>query len=355
MAASSGSDGLAFYSFINLANLPSEWGTGEKLHQVHDIATDTRITKGLGFATGASAVLCLLKLVLYFISGGSLIVLASFFDSAVDTAVSAMNRKISVIARTRADVSHPFGHGGYEVVGAVIQGALIVFLAAMLFRESFSGLFTQAQRDLSLDHMLFSAGMLVIGALGGALIHARLDRVYSDVKGDQGRSLAVESDMAHYAGDVGLNLIGALGLVAVWYTEWVFIDDALGFVAGFWLLKTAYPLLRNSFEDIVHKEVSIEMQQRLADLIVSSSPEVVGFHQLRTRQLGPDVFIDFHLKLADHLSLKKAHDIGDSVVANIKSEYPNADVIVHLDPESERDQVPWKPRYELNDEGLKGK
>ena len=40
-------------------------------------------------------------------------------------------------------------------------------------------------------------------------------------------------------------------------------------------------------------------------------------------------------------------EIGDKVEANIKRIIPRADLIVHLDPDSEEDQIPWEPQYKI--------
>ena len=53
------------------------------------------------------------------------------------------------------------------------------------------------------------------------------------------------------------------------------------------------------------------------------------------------------MKLPGSLTLEQAHEIGDKVEANIKRIIPRADLIVHLDPDSEEDQIPWEPQYKI--------
>src|SRR5476651_2046533 len=92
-------------------------------------------SKTLVFAAAFSAILAVIKLVGFFYSG-SLIVLASFFDSLSDTASSLINNFIYRKSLASADKEHPFGHGGFEVIGALIQGLLIAFFSASVFIES---------------------------------------------------------------------------------------------------------------------------------------------------------------------------------------------------------------------------
>jgi ferrous-iron efflux pump FieF len=65
---------------------------------------------------------------------------------------------------------------------------------------------------------------------------------------------------------------------------------------------------------------------------------VKGMHRLRTRSLGPNRFVDFHLKLPNNIRLIEAHEIGYRIEDVIKKSIPGVDVLMHLDPESEPDE-----------------
>jgi ferrous-iron efflux pump FieF len=61
-------------------------------------------------------------------------------------------------------------------------------------------------------------------------------------------------------------------------------------------------------------------------------------HRLRTRTLGPNRFVDFHLKLPNNMPLIEAHEIGYKIEAAIRKAIPGVDVLMHLDPEAEPDE-----------------
>lgn len=56
-------------------------------------------------------------------------------------------------------------------------------------------------------------------------------------------------------------------------------------------------------------------------------------HDLRTRKSGTNSFIQLHLDLAVDISLLRAHEIADAVEAKIKETFPEAEVMIHQDPE----------------------
>ncbi len=74
-----------------------------------------------------SLALTVFKLLGFYLSG-SMIVLASFYDSLTDSLVSYLNFIFYRKAREKADPQHPFGHGGFEVVSSLVQGILITIL-----------------------------------------------------------------------------------------------------------------------------------------------------------------------------------------------------------------------------------
>lgn len=302
---------------------------------------------GLIFAFSSSLFLFVMKIAT-FIYSGSLVVLASAFDSLSDAVVSLVNARISKEAREGADSQHPFGHGGFEVVGAIVQGIVILFLGYNLIAEAVRKLITPTSgAEVIVERFPLAAGVLILSAAFGFLIHKVLESKKHDIEAKEHRSLSVESDMAHYAGDMIVNILSAFGLLAIWYFNSPKTDAIFGILAGLWLFKTAYPIMKKSFSDICHNQASPETQQKIVEAVLECSPKIIGIHHLRSRELGPTLFVDFHMKLPGSLTLEQAHEIGDKVEANIKRIIPRADLIVHLDPDSEEDQIPWEPQYKI--------
>src|SRR5580704_1198874 len=68
-----------------------------------------------------------------------------------------------------------------------------------------------------------------------------------------------------------------------------------------------------------------------SDVILNLS--VIAAHDLRTRVAGPTAFIQIHIEMDGAMSLIRAHEISDEVEAELRAAYPNAEVIIHQDPE----------------------
>lgn len=308
----------------------------------------THVQNSLKWAAIFSGILFMVKITAFWFSG-SLLVLGSAFDSLGDTTMSLINRKVNLLSQEGPDSQHPFGHGGFEVIGTLIQGTLLVVLGVNLIIEAMRRSPAQVSEHLHSDKLMISAIVLLVSAISGAAISMMLGRAEVKTNQENNRSLALGSDRAHYLADFFTNILSAVGLVAMVYTGMLWMDQLLGAVAGALTIATGYPLLRNCFADIMHQEVSAGEQQKIVDIVFATNPKIEGLHQLRSRRLGPHLFVDFHMKLPANMLLEEAHEIGDSVIRELVGAFPSADVIVHLDPDSEPDQIGWNPSYRAPD------
>lgn len=281
--------------------------------------------------------LMLFKLLGFYLSG-SMIVLASFYDSLTDSLVSYLNFIFYRKAREKADPQHPFGHGGFEVVSSLVQGILITILACLLGYQSIAQLMHRTQPNLDTAAMPYVLGIMILSAFSGFGIQWFLGRFEKGLADKGEVSLTVSSDRAHYLSDFYTNGLGALGLLSVYWFKSTTLDSILGLVGSLFLFKTAWPLLVSTFTHIMHVEAEPEVQQEILKLALGTNGIALGIHRLRTRRLGPNLFIDFHLKLPAAMPLAEAHHLGDEVEARIMERFPRADVLIHLDPDDLPDE-----------------
>lgn len=281
--------------------------------------------------------LTLLKLLGFYLSG-SMIVLASFYDSLTDSLMSYLNFVFYRKAREKADHEHPFGHGGFEVVSSLIQGILISALGILLGWQSIQKLLQNQQATLDQNALPAVLGIMILSALAGFGIQWYLGRFEKQLKAQGEVSLTLQSDRAHYLSDFYTNGLGAIGILSVHLFDSSRLDSILGLVGSVFLFKTAWPLLFHTYSHIMHVEAEAEVQAEILKLALDNDRSALGVHRLRTRRLGPNLFIDFHLKLPASMPLAEAHRHGDQIETRIKDRFPRADVMIHLDPDDLPDE-----------------
>lgn len=286
---------------------------------VQETAALTRRVTLLSVAT--AAVLVALKTAAWLMSG-SVALLASLADSALDLAASLATFFAVRYAATPPDAEHRFGHGKAEAFASLFQAGLVFASAALISREAIASLL--APRPLEQGGWA-AAAMLVSTLLTGGLIAAQT-RVLRRTG-----SVAVSGDRAHYLSDLGSNLVALLGIAAAAWLGIGGFDAAAALVVAALLLWGAIGVFREASGQLMDRELDTATRERVVELI-RRDPRVRGVHQLRTRASGPIVHMQMHVDLDPALSLEAAHEVLVAAEKRVLAAFPSADIIMHADP-----------------------
>lgn len=272
------------------------------------------------------------------IASGSVAMLASLADSALDLAASLTTFFAVRYAASPADQEHRYGHGKAEAFASLFQAILVALSAGLLMREAW-------QRYI--EPQPIDQGALALGVMGLSVI-LTIILIWAQTRAvKKTGSLAVTGDRAHYSADLGANAAVIAGLVMASGFGIDRADPVVGFGVSLWLLWTAWEVGSNAFESLMDRELPDEDRQRILQ-IAGDDERVKGVHQLRTRASGPFIHIQMHMDLDPDQSLTAAHEIVVAAEDRILKAYPAADVIIHADPEGRAE--PHGNEYFIRDE-----
>jgi ferrous-iron efflux pump FieF len=249
--------------------------------------------------------------------------LATLIDSVLDVLASSLNLLAVRHALSPADREHRFGHGKAEALAGLGQSAFVAGSAGFLLLESARRLVDPA--PLGSIGPGVAITLLSIVATLGLVSYQRY--VLSRVD-----SVAIRADSLHYRTDLMVNL-GVL--LALWLAKigWPGFDPLLAMAIASYILYSAFGILRQSLDQLMDKELPQE-QRAEVERIALGHRQVHGVHDMRSRRSGIAMFWQLHLELDDDLSLFEAHAIADEVEAAIVAAYPEAEVLIHIDPVS---------------------
>jgi ferrous-iron efflux pump FieF len=248
--------------------------------------------------------------------------LSSLIDSALDLVSSLITFLAIRQALVPADEEHRFGHGKAEALAGVAQAGFIAASAGGL-------VLTVIDRFLhprALQDEMTGVGVSVLAVvltLGLMTFQTYVVR--------RTRSLAITADRAHYTTDFVTNIAVGLGIVAATRLNQPMIDLAVALGVAIYLVTGAWTIGRTSIDVLMDRELPEEDRRRILD-IVHRQPGVRSVHDLRTRSSGLTKFIQLHVVLHPNMSLGRAHIMGDSIQAAIEEAFPQAEVILHIDP-----------------------
>ena len=75
------------------------------------------------------------------------------------------------------------------------------------------------------------------------------------------------------------------------------------------------------------------MLNRIRELISTNADGAIEAHDIRTRQAGRMMFIEFHLVVPGAMSVEAAHAICDRIEAELREAVEEAQITIHVEPE----------------------
>lgn len=252
----------------------------------------------------------------------------ALFSDAMESIVNVLTAVAALIAiRIGAqppDRGHPFGHHKAEYFAAVLEGALIIVAAMLIFHEAYQALVEPRTLTEPVAGLAVNGLATAINAAWAWVLISR-GRAWS--------SPALEGDGHHLFTDVVTSVGVLVGLVLATLTGWNILDPLLAGAVAINILRIGYNLAVESMSKLMDQAASPEIEARIKDAIRANGEGALQAHDIRTRTAGPQTFIEFHLVVPGEMTVKLAHDICDRLEEAIERELENTDVVIHVEPE----------------------
>ena len=304
-----------------------------KLLKVMYKISNSSLIKSASYLSVITAIIVMLVKAYGWLYTDSQSIFASLIDSMLDISSSVINLIAIRLAFTPADDNHRFGHEKFQDLAIFSQS--MFFLASCLFIlfSSFKSLFLG---DVVENIELGKNVMYICTILTFALVAYQVYVIYKT------KSLIIAADNLHYFSDLLSNVavIGSLYLSSnFWY-----VDSLAGILIAIYMMRGSYILLRRAIRNLADEELPQADKDKIVE-IVRRFKEARGVHELKTRYAAEKPFIQFHLEMEASLSLRRAHDISETIAACIIKEFPGAEVIIHQDPEGEERNVKYREEF----------
>ena len=274
----------------------------------------------------SNSALVLMKFVIGF-AIGSVSIISEAIHSSMDL-IAAVIAFFSVRKSAEPpDAAHSFGHGKFEDISGLIE-ALLIFLAAILIiYEASAKLLGHSSVELRPEMIIFGIAVMGISALANWYVSHRLF-----VVAKESESIALESDAWHLRTDVYTSLGVFAGLLLITLTGNQIFDPLFALGVAVVIMKAAYDLTKRSLSDLIDHSIPETDEKRIKEIICEHSSIYAGFHDLKTRRSGPEIFIEFHLVVPGDIPVAQSHDLTDHLESDLNTEYPRATITIHVEP-----------------------
>ncbi|MDR7568290.1 MAG: cation diffusion facilitator family transporter, partial [Armatimonadota bacterium] len=213
----------------------------------------------------------------------------AFLSDAAESVVNVVAANIALVALAVAtrppDAGHPYGHGKAEYISGATEGALVAVAGGWV-------VFTALRRLLHpvpLQALNWGLSLVALATLANYLTARFLLRVSREVG-----SLALEADARHLLADVltSLAALGSVGLVWLRGLEW--LDPVVGGAVGLHIVGMGARVYREALGGLMDRSLPQQEEARIRAILDAHRDEILDYHALRTRRVGPQRFLDLH-------------------------------------------------------------
>ena len=297
----------------------------QALAQSHSLLKGKTMTTGIrAIVIGmiANLLLSLFKFV-GGILGNSVALVADAIHSLSDLVTDIIVLFTHRIGKMPQDEDHPYGHGRAETIGATVIGMLIIVTGIGVTYETWEAMgegFGQAPGLLTASAALFSI------LVNEGLFH------YTRRVGEETNSPSLVANAWHHRSDAISSIAALIGIVGAWQ-GFAFMDPLAGAVVGCLIVKVGIDITRQGVRDLMDTALSDEHTKKI-HAILSKIPEVLHFHDLRTRVIGGEFLIDVHILVDPEMTVTEGHRVAETARRNLIKAIRNIqDVLVHVDGE----------------------
>jgi cation diffusion facilitator family transporter len=260
---------------------------------------------------------------------GTVVIIASAIDSALDFLISLFNSYAVSKSQKPVDAKYNYGRGKIEGLASVIEGFVITASGGFIVYAAIQKLIN-GEPTTQLEMSLL---VMVVSVITTSALVLFLNFVYK-----QTNSLIIKSDTLHYKSDLYTNLGIIISLCLIYFTNWHFIDPLVSIVIALYIIYSAVGIIREGLEMLMDKALEPEMVEQIKEILgryINSADCIASnYHFLKTRKSGNINFVDVHIVFNDKVLLKDSHELSEHIEAKIMSIDKNANWIIniHQDP-----------------------
>lgn len=224
------------------------------------------------------------------------------------------------------DAGHPYGHQRIETVATITLGLLLAGVAIAIGLNAISGVIKQEPLHTPTFWALVVAAVSV---LSKEAIYQYTMRV-----ADRLQSNLLRSNAWHSRSDALSSIVVVIG-VGGSMLGLIYLDAVAAVVVALMIIYIALKMIWQGVRELIDTGIDEEELSSIRQTAMQIEG-VADLHDIRTRRMGSDIFLDGHVLVNPKLSVSEGHRIGDAVYAGLKARFENVvDITIHIDAEDD--------------------
>jgi cation diffusion facilitator family transporter len=273
---------------------------------------------GMGVNLGLSA----LKIIVGLLAG-SLALIADGIHSVSDLATDAAVLLGVRLGSKKADQSHPYGHGRVETFfGGLIALILIFVGGAMIYYATIT---------IAKDEITTPRIPVLVVAIISIVSKEWLYRVTRQIA-IRSHSPTLYANAWHHRSDALSSVAVVIGFVSLVF-GFGHGDQVAAIAVGLMIIWVGIRVIGDTLQELTEGAVDQDTIERI-ERIINENSAIRHWHQLRTRMVGREVFLDVHILVDPDLNIVAAHEIAQNLEDELDRKCTRpVNITIHIEPD----------------------
>jgi len=254
---------------------------------------------------------------------GSIALIADAWHTMSDSLTSVFVVFAAKLASKKPDKEHPFGHGRWELISAILIAFVLVFIGY----EFFTGSIERFQNKESVEY-----GTLAIVVTIIAIIIKELLAQYGFYIGRKTNNPVVTADGWHSRSDALSSVVVLIGIIIARFAPgfW-WMDSVLGMFCALAIFYAAFEIMKESITRILGEEPDAEFIEALDIELSRIYEHDMQLHHLHLHNYISHKELSLHIRLDGNMTVEEGHEIASLIEDMIKEKF-EIDATIHIEP-----------------------
>lgn len=232
------------------------------------------------------------------------------------------------LAMRPADQGHPYGHFKFETFASLMIGLMLIFAA---YQVGSSAVVSLIEGNFHTEVTPISF-VVMLGTLAVNLFVTTYERRM----GKKLKSDILKADAAHTLSDCLVSIGVIIGLILVAFGIEM-ADDIMALIVMVAILFTAFDIFKSAFATFTD-EARIPADDIRA--LVEGVEGVQEAHQIRTRGLQGEIYLDLHILVDPNMTVIASHEVVSEIEQKLSEAYPEVqDMLIYVEPNDEEHRL----------------
>lgn len=224
------------------------------------------------------------------------------------------------LSSKKPDKEHPFGHGRWEQISALLIAFILGIIAYDFIQNSIVQL---ANREAT------TFGTLAIVVTIISIVVKEGLAQYAFYIAQKTGNVSVKADGWHHRSDALSSVVVLIGILFAKQFWW--IDGVLGIIIAIMLFYATYEIAREAIKKLLGEKPDQKFEEEILEIIKTCHPKDVIPHHFHIHNYVNHQELTFHIKMDNHITIEKGHQIATDIENQI---FKQKGIIttIHIEP-----------------------